>query len=472
MKKYLFGMILSLLLVSTGASANSMPWTAQEKYLYGGLRIDPQTSQVLPDLDIYTGDSPLVFHITSEDLVLFTGLPMHRPTPFFFSAGTENQVGFLNAYDRRTLFQSASLGFSWDFFGDDSFDKFVSLGSRFDDLSSGLRFSENDQNLQLSLQYDTWRFSAFAEAGYSFSEKDITGLSAGLDFRIGTFSTFRLSYDAEDGIFVGFGISHYDPALDLAAEFDWDYTGAHRGSMLHRPENTREAFDYAMSRDDISFIETDMNITADGEYVAIHDLNFLRYNGHTASISDLELSEIQQFDMGSYYSRDYTGAQALSLEETAEHLADFSDQGFVMLEVKLVGEGEEAMQRFLDRAREAYDESVQISYMTLYYQNADLLPGLLNQDDTWGLCYINNPHLLPFIHISGFYYPYAAREIENVVETYDPDYIIMTTDFMEHYDLYRELSAELGIDILFWDFKDTIYGISADGGDGPSFLDR
>jgi hypothetical protein len=462
--------VILMFLQMSMLTALSMPWTAQSKYLFTGATYEASSAQVSPYLDIYTGDAPYIIHAGSGELSVLLGLPLHRPTPFFFSFGTENQISFMDVYSRRTLFQSGSIGFAWDLLGDLSIDKYIMLSSRFDQISSAVRFYADSLTLEHALHVSTPRADLFTSLRYGLEEQSILAWSAGLDLRLRDSLALRLMLSREMELTIALGLSHYDPPADIALEYAWDYLGAHRGSMVRYPENTIPAFEYALGREDVSFIETDMNMTSDGGYVAVHDLSFLRYAGRLDAISELTLEQIRSFDMGSFYSREYRGLRALDLQETAEVLKPFAERGFVMLEAKLIGEGPEAMDRFLDAVRSAYAESTQVSYMTLYYENARLLPEHLHDDESWGLCLLNAPSLPPFALYSGFFFPLFAYEITDIVERYDPDYIMLTTDFIEYYDQAKELAADLGIDIMFWDFKDTIFALSADGGPGPTFL--
>jgi len=471
MKRRMILALIVMIVFHTGmAYANPLPWTAQEKYLFLGGSYDFSESQAALYYDVFTGDFPCIFHIEPYEITLMTGLPLHRPSPFFFSLGTENQIGFLDAYTRVALFQSGSLGFRWDAFGDQSIDKFVSLGSRYYGLTSGIRFFENRRRLQSHLQYSSKSMDLFASATYGFADNKLLDWSAGIDLRTKDHYSIRVELDHTMKVSVAFGLSHYDPPADIAKEYTWDYIGAHRGSLTKFPENSVSSFTHAMNKPDTAFIETDMNISADGDYMAIHDLNFLRYTGNPTAISDVTSDEIKQYDFGSYFSKEYAQNRALDLSETAETLRPFKGKGFIMLEVKLIGDGPAPMNRFLHAARSAFADGADVSYMTLYFKNAKQLMSQLDSDETWGLCFLNAPSLPPFMLYSGFIYPLFKGEITNIVKQYHPAFIMLTSEFIEYYDECKELAEDLGIDILIWDFKDDIYGISSDGEDGPSFM--
>ena len=445
--------------------------TSQEKYLFAGGTYLAEEGAGEIYYDIFTGDFPLILDIHPGHFSVLSGLPMHRPTPFFFGFGTDTQFGYFDAYNTFNLLQTVSIGVTLDMFGDRSVDKFLTIGSRFGNLSHGFRFYEDTMRFQNALTWSTEGFTLRGETVYGIGEGSLLDWDVTLDVRVDRFLSLRCSVSEGLGVTLAAGISHYDPPLDRAAELEWDYVGAHRGTMMHAPENSEAALLYALERDDITFIETDMNVTSDGEYMAIHDLSFLRYIGMFDSIDELTSGEISRLDMGRWFSSDFAGTRALTMQEVADTLIPFRERGGTLLEVKLIGEGEEAMQQFLDSAREEFSDSTPVSYMTLYYENADLLKEMIREDESWGLAALNFPGLPSFLLGSGFIYPLFEAEMSEIIRRYEPDYIMITSDYMEFADEARALAAETGVDFLFWDFKDTIYGISQDGSDHPWYFD-
>jgi len=67
---------------------------------------------------------------------------------------------------------------------------------------------------------------------------------------------------------------------------------AHRGGTSHAPENTLPAFQHAV---DLGFryLETDVQVTADGVLVAFHDDDLMRTTGRAAMVSELPWSEVR-----------------------------------------------------------------------------------------------------------------------------------------------------------------------------------
>jgi glycerophosphoryl diester phosphodiesterase len=106
---------------------------------------------------------------------------------------------------------------------------------------------------------------------------------------------------------------------------------AHRGASGHAPENTIAAFRRAVELG-ATFIETDLHLTRDAKFVAIHDSTLERTtNGH-GSIHDATLADLRKLDAGKWYDREFTGERIPTLEE----VLDFSRDNDVVfyLEVK------------------------------------------------------------------------------------------------------------------------------------------
>ena len=106
---------------------------------------------------------------------------------------------------------------------------------------------------------------------------------------------------------------------------------AHRGASGHAPENTIAAFKRAVELG-AGFIETDLHLTRDAKFVAIHDATLERTtNGH-GSIHDATLADLRKLDAGQWYDREFSGEHIPTLDE----VLDFSRENDVVfyLEIK------------------------------------------------------------------------------------------------------------------------------------------
>lgn len=105
---------------------------------------------------------------------------------------------------------------------------------------------------------------------------------------------------------------------------------AHRGASAYAPENTRPAFDLAI-RMGSSMIETDVQLTRDGELVLIHDDLVDRTSNGSGPVADHTLEELGRLDFGSWFD-DGSGHQAVVT--LAELWAEYLPRIPVCLEIK------------------------------------------------------------------------------------------------------------------------------------------
>lgn len=75
---------------------------------------------------------------------------------------------------------------------------------------------------------------------------------------------------------------------------------AHRGGLIHAPENTLEAFSHAESIG-VDILEYDVFITSDGELVVIHDDTVDRTTNGSGRVNDMTLAELQELDAGYHF---------------------------------------------------------------------------------------------------------------------------------------------------------------------------
>jgi glycerophosphoryl diester phosphodiesterase len=88
----------------------------------------------------------------------------------------------------------------------------------------------------------------------------------------------------------------------------------HRGASGHAPENTLAAFEQAVELG-AGFIETDLHLTRDAHFVAIHDRTLERTtNGHGA-VRDFTLAQLRDLEAGLWYDRKYMGERIPTIEE-------------------------------------------------------------------------------------------------------------------------------------------------------------
>jgi glycerophosphoryl diester phosphodiesterase len=89
---------------------------------------------------------------------------------------------------------------------------------------------------------------------------------------------------------------------------------AHRGASVAAPENTMAAFRAAMDAG-ATYIELDVQRTADGRIVVLHDGDVLRMGGDPRKVKDLSAAELQAIDIGRKYGARFAGEVPPTLEE-------------------------------------------------------------------------------------------------------------------------------------------------------------
>ena len=81
----------------------------------------------------------------------------------------------------------------------------------------------------------------------------------------------------------------------------------HRGASGRAPENTLESIKAAWE-DGADAVEIDVQETADGQLVLLHDDDFDRTTDGSGNLWELEYGEIAEFDAGSWFASEYSGA--------------------------------------------------------------------------------------------------------------------------------------------------------------------
>ncbi|MBF4993862.1 glycerophosphodiester phosphodiesterase [Arthrobacter gandavensis] len=91
---------------------------------------------------------------------------------------------------------------------------------------------------------------------------------------------------------------------------------AHRGNSSRAPENTLAAFASAAAAG-AGMIETDLQLSADGTIVLIHDETLDRTGGRNGRVAELSGAALREADAGSWFSSEYAGEGIPDLEDLA-----------------------------------------------------------------------------------------------------------------------------------------------------------
>jgi glycerophosphoryl diester phosphodiesterase len=92
---------------------------------------------------------------------------------------------------------------------------------------------------------------------------------------------------------------------------------AHRGASGNAPENTLAAFRKAVVLG-ATFIETDLQLSRDARFVAIHDATVNRTTNGQGAVHDMTLADLRKLDAGSWFGSEFAGERIPTLEEILE----------------------------------------------------------------------------------------------------------------------------------------------------------
>jgi glycerophosphoryl diester phosphodiesterase len=106
---------------------------------------------------------------------------------------------------------------------------------------------------------------------------------------------------------------------------------AHRGASGYAPENTLAAYRKAAELGAL-FIETDLHVTRDFQFVAIHDATLERTTNGRGSVRAHGLAQLRALDAGSWFAPEFSGERLPTLEEILQFVKS-TDVGFY-LEIK------------------------------------------------------------------------------------------------------------------------------------------
>ncbi len=92
---------------------------------------------------------------------------------------------------------------------------------------------------------------------------------------------------------------------------------AHRGDLVHAPENTLPAFQQAIQKG-ADGVELDVKLTLDGHVIVIHDSTVDRTTDGKGHVSSFTLEAIRKLDAGKWFDEKFSGTQVPLLEEVFE----------------------------------------------------------------------------------------------------------------------------------------------------------
>lgn len=137
---------------------------------------------------------------------------------------------------------------------------------------------------------------------------------------------------------------------------------AHRGAAGARPENTMAAITKAIEVGS-DWVEIDVQETADGAVVVMHDSDFMKVAANPTKIWDATLQDLAEIDIGSWFDPKYSAERTALLSEV---LVAAKDKSGVVIELKYYGHDEQLEESVIEIV-EAADMVDQVKIMSLKY---------------------------------------------------------------------------------------------------------
>ena len=131
---------------------------------------------------------------------------------------------------------------------------------------------------------------------------------------------------------------------DIVQSEDATLVVAHRGAAGAAPENTLASVRRAIA-DGADWVEIDVQESRDGHVVVFHDSDFMKLSGNPLKTWDADLAEIQQQDIGSWFSPEFAGERVPTLQQVLEEVRGRS---MLMIELKYYGHDQQLEQRVVD----------------------------------------------------------------------------------------------------------------------------
>jgi glycerophosphoryl diester phosphodiesterase len=143
---------------------------------------------------------------------------------------------------------------------------------------------------------------------------------------------------------------------------------AHRGASAAAPENTLAAIRRAIDSG-AQWVEIDVQETADGQVVVIHDSDLKKIGGSALTVAGSTLEQLQQVDIGSWFDPEFADQRIPTLEAV---LTLCKDRISVNIELKYYGK----QVRLEERVAEIVERTGmtdQVMFMSLSYDGIQVL---------------------------------------------------------------------------------------------------
>ncbi len=137
---------------------------------------------------------------------------------------------------------------------------------------------------------------------------------------------------------------------------------AHRGAAGRAPENTIAAVQAALD-DRADWVEIDVQESADGDVIVVHDSDFMKLSGNPVKVWDVTREQLAEIDIGSWFASEFADERVPTLQDVLEISRDTAR---VVIELKYYGHDEQLEQRVAEIV-EAAVMSDRVAIMSLKY---------------------------------------------------------------------------------------------------------
>ncbi|EOH92755.1 hypothetical protein UAW_02794 [Enterococcus haemoperoxidus ATCC BAA-382] len=180
---------------------------------------------------------------------------------------------------------------------------------------------------------------------------------------------------------------------------------AHRGSKGTHPENTLAAFKEAV-RVGSDGIELDVQLSKDNHLIVLHDETIDRTtNGH-GDVGSLTLSELKQFDAGSWFEKNPMVQEVPTLEEVVMLLKKENFQGLLNIEIKTDKIHYEGIEKIIVQLMKSQRWSFDYMYSSFYFKSLEKIWDIEknhNIASVFGMSEEDEKHALQSVFIEGIH---------------------------------------------------------------------
>ena len=150
---------------------------------------------------------------------------------------------------------------------------------------------------------------------------------------------------------------------------------AHRGAAGSAPENTLASVALAVDQG-ADFVEIDVQESADGEIVVVHDSDLMRVGGAAIKIWEATTDQLLAIDVGSWYGPEFSGERVPTLEQVLEICRGRSR---VVIELKSYGHN----QRLEERVAEIVERAEMEDHIILMSLPSDVVTTMKSVRPEW-----------------------------------------------------------------------------------------